>query len=153
MICNYTKCNSLFAVAAIIIFTCYLFNFIYRSRKNICIIITMLALQYTNQSFEPHSCIHMLCRQRFKTSVFQTIELDEYKIPYLYHLRMIVVYQSFSINIFSFSITSAVVMYFSARATRTGITHFPKVIFLLARYDPLFSDPFFPFIQSLIIFW
>src|SRR5438045_2616860 len=133
MVSQNTECYGLFAIAVIIFFTGYLFNLSNGSRKNIRIIIAVFVLQHTHQTLKTHSCINMFLRQGLKTSVFQTIELYEYIVPYFNHLRMICIYQRFSVYSFSFLIIPAVNVNFRTWSAWAAITHLPKIVFLTTK--------------------
>src|SRR5665647_1747126 len=123
MISNNPKGNTFLIVASFIFFVNYFTDFSYSTRKNIRIIITLLALYHPDQPFKTHSCVYMLGWQWFKAAIFFSVELDEYIVPYFNHLWMIVVYQCASCYLFSFFIISAIHMYFCAGAARASVTH------------------------------
>jgi hypothetical protein len=88
-----------------------------------------------------------------QAAIFQTVELHEYIVPDLDHLRMIIVHQVFFRNGFSFFIGTAIHMDLGAWAAWTGIAHLPEIIFFVAKWqDPVFCNYFFPFVYSFFIF-
>ncbi len=148
MIGQYTKGNAGFIVASGIFFSGYFFCFTYGATEYIRIIIALFLLEHPYKPFESHTGIYVLCRKLFEGTVFFTVVLYEYIVPYFYYLRMIFIHQISSGNFGSFFIGTAVDMDLSTWTARTGITHFPEIIFLISENDAVFSHNFFPFLQS-----
>jgi hypothetical protein len=142
MIGNTRKQSSLLSLPFVFLFCVFfLFN---RSCENIGIIIGLFCPVSLSPVFRsPFPCLHALpaIGEGFRLS---TVELDEYIVPDLDHLRMICIHQSFAVNFFSFFIGPAVNMDFSAGSAGAGIAHFPEIIFFISkRQDPVFAIHFF----------
>lgn len=73
------------------------------------------------------------------------IELYEYVVPDLDHLRMVFIDQVATRDLRAFGIRSTVDVDLAAGTTGTGITHLPEIIFLISVNDLLFGQQFFPF--------
>src|SRR6185436_9925423 len=85
--------------------------------------------------------------------IFFAIVLDEYIIPYLNYLWMIIIYQSPAFYFSSFLLCPAIDMYLSAWTAGTRIPHFPKIILFISHQYPVFRNYFFPFIAGFFVFW
>ena len=135
MIGYYPKSYTFFIITCGIFFTHYFFCCLNCSAKYIGIVIAIFLLQYPYQSFKAHTSIYMGRRQRLKAAIFFTIVLYKYIVPYFYYLWMIFIHQIFSGHQCPFCIWPTINMYFCTRATRAGITHFPKIIFFIAIHN------------------
>src|ERR1700730_16169375 len=69
-----------------------------RPGEDIGIVIRMFALQNANETLESHAGIDMPGRKGLKTSILQSIELDEHVVPDLDNLRMIVIDERRAVN-------------------------------------------------------
>ena len=77
---------------------CYLFD---KRSKNVRIIVRRFALDGHAETFEAHSGIDNLGRQRFKRTVGLTVVLHEYKVPDFYNLRIILINERSTIDFLS----------------------------------------------------
>src|SRR5450432_3279433 len=108
-------------------------------------------LQYPHQSFQPHTGIDMSGWQTFQCARFNPVEFDEYNIPNLYYLWMILINKEISILGFSFFFRPAIHMHFRAGTTWACITHFPEIIFFIPRQDMISRNPFQPLFFTFVI--
>ncbi len=92
MIGDYAEGNSLFAVAAVIRLSSYLFRCRYRSGKNIGVIVALLTCWITRTSLsKPIPVSTCFSRQWNQAAIFQAVELHEHIVPDFDHLRMVLV--------------------------------------------------------------
>ena len=105
----------------------------------ISFIIRALVLQYGNQSLQTHASIHVLGWQRREFPAIFAVELNEHQIPNFKHVGIAGVHQRRRV-----AATNAIKMNFTARTTRTGLAHFPKVVLHVARQHARRRKKFFP---------
>ena len=119
--------------------------------EDIGIIVGSLALQRHTQTFESHTGIDHLGRQRFQRTVSLTVELHEHQVPDFDHLRMIFIDHFGTALGSTFFVRTEVYMDFRAGTARTGITHFPKIIMFVTVDDMIFRQELLPISGSFIV--
>ena len=103
--------------------------------EHIRIVVGLFALYRAHQTLKAHTRINHFLRQRLQRTVGLAVELHEHDIPNLNHLRMVFVHHLAAWNLCFFLCRTAIHMYLRARTARTGITHLPEVIVLIAIDD------------------
>ena len=115
-----------------ILSTCQLANLVQHRLEHIRIVVTLFALNSAHETLKAHTRINHFLRQRLQRTVSFAVELHKHDIPYLDHLRVVFVYHLTTGHFRFFLCRTAIHMYLRARTARTGITHFPEVIVLIA---------------------
>jgi len=103
-----TNRNVLFAIRGSIGHTTYSRYFGDERSENIGVVVRAFPLNDAHQALESHARVHVLGWQRYQTSVFHPIILDENVVPYLDHLWMVVVHKVATGNQSAFSIRTAI---------------------------------------------
>ena len=150
MVCNDSKSNICFFRFSIILIG-EGFGFLDDIGKDIRIIIGFFFLNHSNQSFKPHSCIHMFLREVYQFAIGHAVKLHEYIIPNLDNLGMVGINQFFTLTVFSFAFGSKVNVYFRTWTTRARFSHFPKIILFIPVNNMAFVYEFLPYIIRLLI--
>ena len=103
--------------------------------ENIRIIIGGLVLEHRHKTLISKSGIDMLVGQRPKGSIWLTVVLYEDVVPYLQHVRIILINEMSSV-----SPSYPVVVDFTARSAWSLVTHLPEIIFHVARENVVFRN-------------
>ncbi len=111
----------------------------------------MFVLKSTHKTLKPHTGIYNVHRQRFERTVGLAVKLHEDDVPYLYHLRVVLVHKFPSWHLCLLLGCSGVKVNFGTRATRTRIAHFPEVVMLVTVYDMVSRNVLQPIAGSLIV--
>jgi hypothetical protein len=88
------------------------------------VVIGPLVLYDRHKPLEAHATINVLLGQWPQGAITLSVELNEHKVPYFQHVRVIFVDQMSSL-----STPNAVKVELRARTARSGFTHLPEVIF------------------------
>ena len=120
--------------------------------ENVCIVIALGTLQHHAQAFEAHAGINMFCRERNQRTVRLSVVLNKNVVPYFDNLRMVVVYKLVARDFCFFRFFAYIHMYFRTWATRTGIAHFPEIVFFRATQDSILGNIFLPYFECFGIF-
>ena len=119
--------------------------------EHVCVIIGMLALQGTNQTFEAHTCVNHIHGKLFQTTICLAIELHEDEVPDFYHLWVILIHEFTSRHLCLFLRRTGVEVDFRTRATRTCISHFPEIVVLVTIDDVVGRHVLQPELSSLVV--
>ncbi len=121
--------------------------------EHIRIVIAALALQHHAQALEAHAGIHVLCRQCVQGAIALPFELHEHVVPDLDHVRVIAVHQFRPRLQFLFVLSAHVHMDLSAWTTRSGVAHFPKIVFASEGQDAFIRQVIPPEVARFFVGW
>ncbi len=131
MVGNDTHSNVGFLLLAILC-TANLANLVQHRLEHISIVVGLLALQGTHQTLKSHTRINHTLRQPLKRAVCLAVVLHEDKIPNLDNLGVVLIDQLTPRNCCFLLLGTTVYMYLGAGTARSGITHLPEVVVLVA---------------------
>ena len=134
MVGNYPHCH-VCGLAVAIACTAKVSYSLYDGLEDIGVVVRMLALQGTYQTFESHASVYDVHAERFEMSVGLALELHEYDVPYLDDLWVVLVYHVASWYLCLFFGRTAIEVYFGAWSAWSRVSHFPEIVVLVAIDD------------------
>ena len=121
--------------------------------ENIGVVIGMLALQGTYETFKSHTCINHIHGKFFQRTICLAIELHEHKVPNLDYLWVVLVNEFSSWHLCLFFGCARVEVYLRTRSARSRISHFPEIVVLVSVDDMVGRNMLSPIAGCFIVAW
>ena len=117
----------------------------------VSVVVAALALQRHTQTLKAHAGVNHLGRQRLQRAIGLAVILHKDQVPYLYHLRIILVDQLSTGHLGLLLIRAQVNMNLRAGAAGTRIAHLPEVVMLIAVDNMVLGQILLPVAGGLIV--
>ena len=122
-----------------------------KGNENIGIVIAGGTGHGPTEALKPHARIHVTSRQGLQSTIGHALKFHKDQVPELDHLGVVFIDQFPCIQRFAFFFTPQIHVDFGTRTARTGIPHFPKIIFFVTRQNAILRNPLLPKIPGLMI--
>ncbi|EMR01577.1 hypothetical protein ADICEAN_03282 [Cesiribacter andamanensis AMV16] len=100
--------------------------------KNVRIVVRGLELNGAHQALKAHARIHMAGGQQFQAAIGLAVKLDEYQVPDLDYLGMVIVDQLPARHPIDLCLGAQVDVNFGAGTAGAGIAHLPEIVFFIS---------------------
>ena len=141
-------------VCILVLPVCMTSNFFYGADQvleDIRVIIAVFTLYGHAEPFQSHSGVDVLLRQLFERSIGFPVILNKYQVPDLNNQRMTLIYKGSSGYRSTVSGGAQIDMYLATGTARTGIAHFPKIIFFISGNNMIVGKYLLPIGSCLVI--
>ena len=145
------KRHSLLAVVAWIGLAARLGDGVEEWREDVGVVVGLDPLQRHGQALEAHAGVDVLVGKGHEGAVRHAVELHEHEVPHLDHLRVVHVDQLAAVDLGAFVVVSEVDVDFRAGAARSRLAHFPKVVLLVCRENPVVGHVLLPLRAGLVV--
>ena len=108
-------------------------------------------MQCAHEPFKSHASIDNVHRQLFQRAVSLAVELHEHEVPYLDNLRVVLVDKLAARHFGLLFGRARIEMYLRARPARPGVSHFPKIVVLVAVYYMVSRNVFCPILCCFVV--
>ena len=119
--------------------------------EDVCIIVRVLALDGTHQTLKAHTGVNHVHGKILQRTVGLAVELHEDDVPDFNHLGIVLVHQLTTGHLRLLLGRTAVQVNLGTGSARTGITHFPEVVMLVAVDDMVGRNMLQPIRSRLVI--
>ena len=121
--------------------------------EDVSIVVGVLTLQHADQTFEAHTRIDNVHRQRLQRTIGLAVELHEHDVPYLDDLRIVLVHEVATADTAGLALLggTAIDMYLGAGTTGTCVAHLPEVVVLVAVDDVVGRHVLCPILRCLVV--
>ena len=121
--------------------------------EHVGVVVRVLALHHAHQALEAHARVDNVHRQLLQRAVGLAVELHEHEVPYLDHLRVVLVHQVATADAAGLALLGSARVDVNLRAGTAGacVAHLPEIVVLVAVDDVVFGHMLGPVFRGLVI--